>query len=384
VLQVSPLWLRGSFTAFGSIRRFVAHDVAVDDGWNLGRRPGLDGLRGIAILLVLACHWLSGTIGDNRSHALGAAGVTVFFVLSGFLITAQLTEERAASGRVSLLRFFTRRARRLLPALLVVVVFLNAIQLLSEGRTIPTLPTLLYFANWSLAAGHNLGALTPTWSLSIEEQFYLAWPLALIGSARWRRGPIYVAAAGIICSTALKLALMNGPDGGNRVYYGSDTEMGSLLFGVLLALVAHRGLREVRVPAWLLEVSTFALFGLAFVPSPVVGNVWIPMLLPPVAAVLIWTACSQTSGVLTGRVLGYVGRRSYALYLWNFPLVWIMWNIAGRSLGVGLVGIALAFGFAEVSWRMVEAPILGKRHSVQASYPEPGMATAEAVSPVRG
>ncbi|HEY2878554.1 acyltransferase [Nocardioides sp.] len=211
-------------------------------GFRLGRRPELDGLRGVAIILVLTSHVVAYETGA-RLDALGAAGVEVFFALSGFLITALLLEERA-EGRVRLSRFYERRARRLLPALALILGALLALRAVMATNITPTIqPTLFYYANWSMISGRDLGSLDPTWSLAVEEQFYLVWPLVLLLALRWRRGPVVVASVVIIASTALRFALADPV----RVHAGSDTQAGPLVIGALLAILAPC-LRPLRLP----------------------------------------------------------------------------------------------------------------------------------------
>src|ERR1700748_3312949 len=230
----------------------------------LPQYPGLDGLRGVAVAAVLLYHggvsWSGG----------GFLGVEVFFVLPGFLITSLLVAEWGRSGAIALRAFWARRARRLLPALFALVAAIGVYYALAgPTKAIPGLQgdgiaTLLYISNWhQVAAGTNYfaatGPVSPlehTWSLAIEEQFYLVWPLAVLG-VLWlgaRRSPgdprrplvllLALSLAGALAS-GLDMALMF--DGGRnltRVYYGTDTRASGLLIGasvaVGLALLRHR------------------------------------------------------------------------------------------------------------------------------------------------
>ena len=216
---------------------------------------GLDGLRGLAVIAVILYH------GGVRWAQGGFLGVEIFFVLSGFLITSLLVAEWTRSGRISLPTFWARRARRLLPAMFVLVAAVGVYYALAgPAAAVPGLrgdglATLFYFSNWhQIATGTNYfaasGPVSPfqhTWSLAIEEQFYLVWPPVLvfliwISRRRWRsaRGPLTLlltaSIVGAILSTIDIAALFNGGAGLDRVYYGTDTRASGLLSGAALAL----------------------------------------------------------------------------------------------------------------------------------------------------
>lgn len=220
------------------------------DGWRLGRRPELDGLRGVAILLVVVSHGLP------RYMMAGAVGVTVFFTLSGFLITSLLLEEHAATGRLDLRHFYERRVRRLGPAL---VVFLAAMAVL--GLTVNSWfatpgwlgATLFYVTNWGIVQGGAPGALGHTWSLSIEEQFYIVFPLLVLLLAR--RPSVLIAVTAAITAVSVGLRVVLWQDGASvaEVYYGTHTTVFAPLAGALLAMALHGrpvGCPKVRVSRW--------------------------------------------------------------------------------------------------------------------------------------
>jgi peptidoglycan/LPS O-acetylase OafA/YrhL len=329
-----------------------------ESAWKLGHRPALDGLRGVAILLVLVCHVLD-PLRPGAFHTVGAAGVTVFFTLSGFLITSLLLEEVGTRRRrVDLRRFYINRALRLIPALIAAVVVLVAISSLATGYVPNPWPTLLYGANWVEAFGGTLPYFGPTWSLSIEEQFYFLWPLLLIASSRWTRGPLVVAGAGIAASTVLRFALYDGGAGSLRVYYGTDTQASTLLVGCVLAMWVHHGLRE-PTGTWVVPAGLVGLSSLVLVHAYAVGDLWVPTLVPLVAAAMIWEAAHRPRGPLMASALRYVGRRSYAIYLWHVGLLWLVALAAGgASLLTGLVGLGLTLVVAEASWQLVERPFM--------------------------
>jgi len=264
--------------------------------WRLGRRPALDGLRGVAIALVLVGH-----SGPVSLQPVAWAGVTLFFGLSGFLITALLLEERRDQGRIDLGRFWARRARRLLPALFVMLAVTGSI-MWGIGVRLDPIPVLAYYGNWVQATGGDLELWRHTWSLAIEEQFYLVWPL-LIVAMRSRRALLTVCGVGSALSLASLLAHWHDFV---RAYYGTDTRVWALLAGAALAAVYVGSTRR---------------------------DPWAPRF-------------------LSASALRWLGARSYAIYLWHYPLTLMMWQP---------LGIALSFVIAEVSWRYVERPFLSRR-----------------------
>lgn len=325
--------------------------------WRLGRRPALDGLRGVAILLVIASHIASGT-DQGPHHPLGSVGVTLFFVLSGFLITSLLLEEIEDTGTVDLRAFWIRRARRLFPALAALLVVMGPIMIANGRPWEYLLAPALYVSNWVIISGVDILPLNHTWSLAIEEQFYLVWPLVVL--VAWKRLG-RVAALGIIASVVASGYLIADGAGFRRLYMGTDVHASSLLLGALVAVGAHRGLPTVR-SRLLLYAGTSTLAAAFFVPGLTHPGqeailVWVGT---PVAAATCWVACGTAEPLLSGRVMQYVGRRSYALYLWHHPILFIVWSALPPPLG-SFVGVPIAFGVAEVSWRLVESRFVVRR-----------------------
>ena len=186
--------------------------------WQLGYRPALDGLRGVAILTVLAWH-----VGIPGMAGAGQAGVTLFFVLSGFLITAILVEEHARTGHIDFGRFYRRRAARLFPALLLLLAAASVMVLIVRpaGGAIAILAALFYVANWVQASSIDLFPIQHTWTLAIEEQFYIVWPLLLsVLLMVRRRWALYAVLAGFVVSTALRYYF--GPWAEDRALWGTD------------------------------------------------------------------------------------------------------------------------------------------------------------------
>lgn len=324
--------------------------------WRLGHRPALDGLRGIAVLLVVACHLV-----DWRwPNALGTVGVTIFFTLSGFLITSLLLQDVTTTGAIRWRTFYARRARRLLPAavamVLVVATFQSAAGIAGAGAAIPILG---YVANWSWMHSHNLGLMPHTWSLAVEEQFYLVWPMALMLASRFRRSALTVAGVGIAGAIALRLTLWYGGAGWDRVYYGSDTRADALLVGCAVAILVARGWR----PRPAVAAASAALAGLialaAFTSSWYGSAVLLPTVTPWVTAAMI-VAVLDRPAWLAGPFLGWWGRRSYGIYLWHYPAIAAVLYFGGGQVQV-LIAATASLLIAEASWRYLEQPILRRR-----------------------
>ncbi len=314
------------------------------------RRPELDGFRGIALLLVLFAH-----VGLAGFGSGGVSGVTLFFVLSGYLITTILAGEIVATGHLRVLAFYGRRAARLLPAL-VVLFGVGVIYESARGDGSQTLRfgivALLYFGNWVSASGTWLGPwFGHTWSLAIEEQFYVIWPAVLILFRR-RLGVLMVlAVTGAGLSMLERLLLWHGPGSYNRVYHGTDTRADAILLGSALALWAARGH---RLPGRWALVAGAVLLAAA---TPFTGTtLGVFVLAPTLAALggallLAYLAPGERGRFLRFRPLVYTGRISYGMYLWQVPLVWLLMPRIG-ALGV----IVLTYVLATASFYVVERP----------------------------
>ena len=338
-------------------------------------RPGLDGLRALAVVAVFLYHaridWLPG----------GFLGVDLFFVLSGYLITSLLLVEWEARNRIDLFRFWMRRARRLLPALVVVVLAslvlasIFARQDLAHTRS-DVASSLLYYMNWHLiAANHsyfnvmgNPSLLGHVWSLAIEEQFYIVWPLILVPClvlVGRKRLPMLVI-AGIATSATLMWVLYNPGADPSRVYYGTDTRAFLLLMGILLALVWPY-IERLKDAVPLLEflgiaalVGTVLLFRNMqdFNPTFYRGG---DLAASFCFVVLIAAVAHPRTGI--GRALGvaplrWVGERSYGIYLWHFPLILLVAGVNVRSSAwVVIAEAVVVIAAAALSFRYIEEPI---------------------------
>jgi len=354
------------------------------------RIAGLDGLRAIAVSGVLLYH------GGVPAIPGGFLGVDLFFVISGFLITVLLLEESVRrGGQIDLIAFWGRRARRLLPALLVVtattVVLFTANRSIADATDIrlDALAALLYVANWHFLSGGEgyfeaLAAPSPlqhTWSLAIEEQFYVVWPLLLylilrLRASRRVQATVVTLLAGAAVGWVLNLAAA-GPDV-DRLYYGTDTRVPAILLGVLAAFALERvvtprrgGRRAVpsRLTTWILNVTgplaLAVVVALMCTTSSADASLFRGGLLffAAVSTALLGIIVSSPRGPLTrvleGRPLRWIGVVSYGLYLWHWPV--FLFLSAGRT---GLTGWALltgrlliTTGLAAASYRLVELPL---------------------------
>ena len=346
--------------------------------------PGLDGLRALAVLAVIAYHeqlgWAPG----------GLLGVGVFFTLSGYLITDLLLGQWARSGGLNLGDFWLRRARRLLPALFVMLAVVTAwITVVSPSRLASlrgaVAAAATYSSNWFYIYTHNSyfarfappGPFDHLWSLAVEEQFYLVWPWLLLvgvyflrgrrpGAVRWLVLPTLALAA---ASAVAMLMLYHPGYDPTRIYEGSDTRACGLLIGAALAMV-WPSRRTARTALW----SRVMLDGAGLAGLAVIGlMIWrvgqysaftyqggLVLLSLATAGVVAAVACP---GSLVGVALGWkplrwIGVRSYGIYLWHYPVI-ILTSPANstENLPRAALQVGASIGIAALSWRFVEEPI---------------------------
>jgi peptidoglycan/LPS O-acetylase OafA/YrhL len=285
----------------------------------------------------------------------GPAGVSLFFVMSGFLITSLLLSENESNGRIDLKRFYGRRVLRLAPALFVYLTFVAV----TEGWA-ATWPSLFYLGNYAQIAGADVGLNVHTWSLAVEEHFYLVWPLLVVflSASRPRRRLVLVGA-----STILLLGWRFAVPDAMWAYQGTDTNAYALLVGCVLAHVKNSWTPSVR----LAKISLVGLVAVGFYPVASleeflrVGR-WVAPLTVVLGAIAVWAAASHTQDWLASRLTVQAGRISYALYLWHPAVLLICWTwLGGDRTLVTLCAIAISIVVAVVSWRYVEAPVLGSR-----------------------
>ena len=347
--------------------------------------PGLDGLRAVAVLAVIAFHeqfsWAPG----------GLLGVALFFTLSGYLITDLLLSRWLATGRAHLANFWVRRARRLLPALFVMLAIVTAwVTLLDRARLADlrgaVAAAATYSSNWYLIVqGQSYFSrfappqpLDHLWSLAVEEQFYLIWPWLLLAglyfirrrrsasAIRWLALPTLALAAG---SAVLMWVLYHPAVDPTRVYEGTDTRACGLLIGAALAMVwssRTAGRASVTV-ARVLDVP--ALLGLAVIAVMIwrVGQYSTflyhgGLVLLGFATAAVVAACAAT-GSMVGAALGWrplrwIGVRSYGIYLWHYPVIVLTTPAnASEDLPRAVWQIAASIAIAALSWKFVEEPV---------------------------
>jgi peptidoglycan/LPS O-acetylase OafA/YrhL/CubicO group peptidase (beta-lactamase class C family) len=355
--------------------------LPADGGARLRFRAVLERLRALPLAGVLLYH------AEINAHG-GFLGVESFFVLSGFLITALLLAEWREYERIDLQAFWLRRARRLLPALFLMLLGTLALVALllrgeASGLRDDILAALAYVMNWHLvASGQSYfdpmvrpSLLQHLWSLAIEEQFYLLWPLLFAGGMRLlgARG-LLLAILAVAAASAMQMAWLYHPGADpSRIYYGTDTRASALLIGAALAMVWTPG--RARMPAgrgWgvLLDgagLLTLGGLGAAYVwlyeahPLLYRGGF---LLVALATAAVIWVATHPAAralpALLAWRPLRWVGLRSYALYLWHWPIFTVTRpyvDVPLEGWPLLLLRLVVVGALAELSYRLVELPV---------------------------
>jgi peptidoglycan/LPS O-acetylase OafA/YrhL len=349
--------------------------------------PGLDGVRALAVLAVVAYH--IGTTSEGVDPLRGGfLGVDVFFVLSGYLITSLLIAEVRKTGRISIRQFYLRRARRLLPALYVLLLAVGgfgAIWMTEQAAKLrgDLLAALGYATNWWLIAedasyfgtGDRPRLLTHLWSLAVEEQFYLVWPVVLIFFARVRarrRLLVTTLVLGVAVSTAAAALIYDPWADPSRVYYGTDTRALAPLLGAALAVGVRPWRHRDRLPsgrrAALDLVGVLGLIGLAVLAvlltdgAPLLyrGGFTVIALLAAAVVAVAGHPATLLGRVLGGQPLRWLGERSYAIYLWHWPVC----ALTRPGIDVPVQGwmnsalrVAAAVVLADLSYRLVERPM---------------------------
>jgi peptidoglycan/LPS O-acetylase OafA/YrhL len=347
---------------------------------SLPHLPALDGLRGLAVAGVLMFH---------ATHLKGGfLGVDLFFTLSGFLITTLLLTEHARTGRISLKSFWGRRARRLFPAVIALLLAVAGYTAIwgrpsdYPGVRWDGITALFYLANWrSILSGNGYwdqfkpkSPFDHLWSLSIEEQFYVLWPLVValcLWKFRGRLRPLAIVTVGAMWGSVVAMVFMhtNGDDP-NRVYMGTDTRIASILAGAVVAILVARFPQRMGSQPRRNDVIGVAALGVLLASWFVIDGVKAEWLYEGglfghamLTALVIGIAYGRRGGVLA-RVLAiaplrWLGRVSYGLYLWHWPVYWAMNPARMGITGWPLTAVRLAVScvIAEVSYRVIEAPI---------------------------
>lgn len=341
---------------------------------------GLDGIRALAVLAVLCYH-------ANYSWALGGfLGVETFFVLSGFLITSLLFREWQASGRIDLKNFWLRRARRLLPAVWLLLLCLPLLAILfahdASSRLDEDIPAaLLYVTNWVyifreipyFEAFGRPPLLRQLWSLAVEEQFYLLWPLILVFLLRKlknNRSLLLGAICLMIVISSGWMAVLYSPlEDPLRVYYGTDTRAAGFLVGATLAIVwappkspLTLGRKTLEVLGWSGLVVLLFLYTYLneFQPFLYRGGFLVTALASALLIIGASNPITSLSKLLESRILRWIGTRSYSIYLWHWPVFMLTrpgLDIHLPTILVRLSQLAITLCLAELSYRWIESPI---------------------------
>jgi peptidoglycan/LPS O-acetylase OafA/YrhL len=309
-----------------------------DEKFHLGYRPALDGLRGVAILTVIATH------ANMASGWAGDVGVDIFFVLSGFLITSLLIEERERFGSISLKGFYARRVLRLLPALIVMLAVVAIWHALTNPQVAPrtaldALIALFYSSNWMFALGlrQPVHVFAHTWTLSIEEQFYLWWPIVLILLLRrtgTRASLLHWVTFGMLILAVERVVLFAGMPRGayNWLSYATDARADTLLMGCAAAvLLSSKAIPRdgklrvaLRYSAWLIGIPGLILIGIPAALSAGFCAIGLHIAVAFFAVLILLEAVvskvAMLAWLLSRRWLVYIGKISYGLYLWHYPI----------------------------------------------------------------
>lgn len=353
---------------------------------------GLDGIRAIAVIMVLAYHLKLALFKS------GFLGVTVFFVLSGYLITGILISEVEEEGTIDLKNFWLRRIRRLVPAVMsmaVVIIFVSAVvnRIIFTKGCKDFLASVLGFNNWwqifnkvsYFEAAGVPSPFTHCRSLAIETQFYLIYPLILLGiyklvksreEGRAKRGLLFAGVTLLLAliSVILMIVLFDPQQDASRVYYGTDTRAFSLLFGALLAILWEYQMVPRRLSASVnmvlgsvsfavLLVMTIAINGSSnfwYRGGQFVGTILTVLVIYTVSGRKTWL-----SRFLSNPVLKWIGDRSYSIYLWHYPIILLISKGIKASWWITLIEIVLSVVLAELSYRFIETPI---RHGIIGEY----------------
>lgn len=353
---------------------------------------GLDGIRAIAVIMVLAYHLKLALFKS------GFLGVTVFFVLSGYLITGILISEVEEEGTIDLKNFWLRRIRRLVPAVMsmaVVIIFVSAVvnRIIFTKGCKDFLASVLGFNNWwqifnkvsYFEAAGVPSPFTHCWSLAIETQFYLIYPLILLGiyklvksreEGRAKRGLLFAGVTLLLAliSVILMIVLFDPQQDASRVYYGTDTRAFSLLFGALLAILWEYRMVPRKLSAGInMVLGTVSLVVLIVMTMTISGssNFWYRggQFVGTILTVLVVYAVSGRktllSRFLSNPVLKWIGNRSYSIYLWHYPIILLISKGIKASWWITLIEIVLSVVLAELSYRFIETPI---RHGIIGEY----------------
>lgn len=323
-------------------------------GQKFGYMPGLDGIRAVAVLLVMACH--------AKVPALvgGFLGVDIFFVLSGYLISTLLLQEIDQTGQVKLTAFWRRRMVRLFPAMAVLVAaFLCAAPWL--GRSIESViafsvASLLYLTDYLIVFTGSSIHLGHLWSLAVEAKFYIIWPCLLVVCARSMQPRSLAWGIFLLAVAATAWRIFNAQMvPWEMVYYRFDTRLSGLLAGSALAAAMRAGWRPtLPCSAGFLCIALAPLLSRQFADPDMLT--WIPITVE-LATVLLILAVQEDGPIaraLASRPMIWLGGLSYGIYLWHYPIMRILRDEAMHWAVVLLIGAATSFALAWLSLHTIE------------------------------
>jgi len=341
-----------------------------------GYRPWLDGLRAVAVLLVITQH----TLGATRLD-FGYVGVGLFFGLSGYLITSLLLDEQDGQARVSLSGFYLRRASRLIPALVLLVAVCNTILLIQGrlGELKGSLAALTYTANYvQVLDSDAVPVYGPTWSLAVEEHFYVVWPLVLLAMVRRRGLRTALRMTLAICLASLGwravLAWLGAPV--SLLSMGSFERADALLYGCAVAIALRMGWRPKAWLFWLGVVGIGAapiLFRQETYAILVPGSAVVGIASAAAVVGMDYAAPAWVRRVLSVRPVVVIGVLSYGLYLWHGPLMDFVQEVTDTGRVWRVVAALIAVPIAWLSYRYVERPVRSwaRRRAGRVSTPPP-------------
>ena len=360
--------------------------------YRIRRVSAIDGLRGLAVLVVVIYHFF-GSLAPG-----GFLGVDMFFVLSGFLITSLLIRERAVMGRVDLKQFWLRRARRIFPAAIAVLVLTTAIAGLVRGDAAVGLKsqffgTIFFANNWVQIAGSQsyfadsgVQIFAHYWSLAVEEQFYVIFPLLFVLLARFGGGWLKTVVGVLTAASFLWMLTLYDPQADpTRVYYGTDTHSFGLLLGVLLACVTTTTLQNPQADSWPLAwgrkntkivsgIGMITLLGLVVMVATVPdtsaftyrGGLLLASALTMILLATLLCEVGPAHWLMDRKAMRWLGERSFSIYLWHWPVIVIIKQVVfNNKLGwsewtIGIMALVISLPLSHVSYQWIETPIRRK------------------------
>jgi len=325
------------------------------------RNCALEGLRGLALVCVLCAHAGLPVFG----------GSLIMFVLSGFLITMSLLKEHDRTGRIDSRVFYGRRASRLLPALIIMLIALNLLVLwlrpdMSAQLRSDSLAALAFVANWTQVIWEHGSLLMHLWSLSVQEQVYLVWPVLMCAVMRGPWGVRVAVCLGVavgVCSLRIALVLSGAPL--TTVYFMTLTRVDGVFLGSALAFGLPR-LRALSQPlVRVLSSACVLILGICLTLYPLHSPLTYLISMPTISictavliAVCVLSPMSIAPRALSWRVLVHLGTISYGVYLWHYPVVVVL---SGHTAYAGVIGVMSGLILGEVSYRWIERPLMTAR-----------------------